>query len=232
MIPIIILAGGLATRLNDLTKSTPKSLVQINGTPFVIHQLNLLKKSGFSNIHFCLGHLGEQIENEIKKHPNYEDLNISFSYDGSTQLGTGGAIGKILDDLPDYFFVTYGDSYLKTDYNDIISFFEENKKASQNNLMTLYKNNNRWDHSNVIFDGKKILCYSKKKKLKNMIYIDFGLSIISKESFKLYNKNSIFDLSDYFAYLVKNKSLLGYKVENRFYEIGSFQGIKELEKIL
>ena len=65
MIPIIILAGGYGTRLKQLTKSTPKSLILINEVPFVIHQLLLLKKSGFLRIHFCLGHLGKKIEDEV-----------------------------------------------------------------------------------------------------------------------------------------------------------------------
>ena len=98
--------------------------------------------------------------------------------------------------------------------------------------MTVYKNNNKWDKSNVIFNGKRILKYSKNHDSINMNFIDFGLSIISKNSFKLFNKKSIFDLSEYLSYQVKNNSLLGYEVDKRFHEIGSIDGIRDLEKIL
>ena len=232
MIPIVILAGGLGTRLNELTKSTPKSLILINEIPFVIHQLMLLKKSGFSKIHFCLGHLGEKIEHEIKNHNIFKNMNITFSYDGENQLGTGGAIKNIIDKLPNYFFLTYGDSYLLTDYKKVLNYFNNTAKSSNESLMTVYKNNNKWDKSNVIFNGKRILKYSKNHDSINMNFIDFGLSIISKNSFKLFNKKSIFDLSEYLSYQVKNNSLLGYEVDKRFHEIGSIDGIRDLEKIL
>ena len=116
MIPIVILAGGLGTRLNELTKSTPKSLILINEVPFVIHQLILLKKSGFSRIHFCLGHLGEKIEHEIKNHNIFKNMNITFSYDGENQLGTGGAIKNITDKLPNYFFIILINSSILNEY--------------------------------------------------------------------------------------------------------------------
>ena len=67
MYPIVILAGGLATRLRPITEKIPKSLIEINGVPFVYHQLDLLEKKGFINIHFCLGFLGEQVEKAVKE---------------------------------------------------------------------------------------------------------------------------------------------------------------------
>ena len=163
---IVILAGGLVTRLKSLTKNKPKSLIEINKLPFVIHQLRLLKKSGFNDIHMCLGHFGDQIENSINNYSISQELSIKYSYDGPRQLGTGGAIKKIINQLPDYFFVTYGDSYLNVDYNEILIFFNKIKKGDIN-LMTVYNNKNKWDNSNIIFDGNLIANYSRKIKTKN-----------------------------------------------------------------
>ena len=103
MYSIVILAGGLATRLRPITEKIPKSLIEINGEPFVYHQLELLEKKGFKNIHFCLGFLGEQVEKAVKESEYFKRLSISFSYDGEKLLGTGGTIRKIINQLPEYF---------------------------------------------------------------------------------------------------------------------------------
>ena len=232
MMPVVILAGGLATRLGSLTVDTPKSLIRINEIPFVIHQLNLLKESGFDSIHFCLGYLGEKIEEIIRKHEISNFFKISFSYDGLNQLGSGGAIKNTLNSLPEFFFVMYGDSYLRVDYRKIETYFNKNKNSSKNNLMTIINNKNRWDKSNVVFKGNKILSYSKGKASEDMNYIDYGLSIFSSETFDKINKNIKFDLSNYLSFLAKKDLLLPYEITNRFYEVGSLKGINDLTKLL
>jgi NDP-sugar pyrophosphorylase family protein len=155
MFPIVILAGGLATRLRPITEKIPKSLIEINGEPFVYHQLDLLEQKGFNKIHFCLGFLGEQVEKTVRESEYFKRLCITFSYDGETLLGTGGTIRKIINLLPDYFFVTYGDSYLDIDFYNIQKLFES-KKQNFTSLMTVYKNTDLFDTSNVIFENDLI----------------------------------------------------------------------------
>ena len=231
MFPIVILAGGLATRLRPITEKIPKSLIEINGVPFVYHQLNLIEQKGFKEIHFCLGYLGEQVEQVVKRSEFYKRLTITFSYDGETLLGTGGTIRKIINDLPEYFFVTYGDSYLDINFSDIQEIFEL-KKQSFTSLMTVYKNSNLLDTSNVIFENGSIELYSKSKKDSRMAYIDYGVGILSNRSMKIYDENIIFDLGEIYEILSLKKELYGYEVFQRFYEIGSLQGIEDLSKYL
>jgi NDP-sugar pyrophosphorylase family protein len=150
MFPIVILAGGLATRLRPITEKIPKSLIEINGEPFVIHQLKLLEKKGFKKIHFCLGVLGDQVEDVVRKSNFFKILSISFSYDGETLLGTGGTLRKIIKELPDFFFITYGDSYLDVDFRGIQKSFLLNKDFFSS-LITVYENRCLFDKSNVIF---------------------------------------------------------------------------------
>lgn len=231
MFPIVILAGGLATRLRPITEKIPKSLIEINGLPFVYHQLELLEKKGFKNIHFCLGFLGEQVENSVKESEYFKRINISFSYDGNTLLGTGGTIRKIINQLPEYFFVTYGDSYLDIDFYDIQEIFEL-KKQRFTSLMTVYENSNLFDKSNVVFENGSIELYSKSKKDSKMAYIDYGVGILSNKSMDFYDKNIIFDLGELYENLSLKKELYGYEVFQRFYEIGSLQGIEDLSNYL
>ena len=231
MFPIVILAGGLATRLRPITEKIPKSLIEINGLPFVYHQLEILEKKGFKNIHFCLGFLGEQVEVAVRKSDYFERLNISFSYDGEKLLGTGGTIKKIVNQLPDYFFITYGDSYLDIDFNNIQELFKS-KKQRFTSLMTVYKNSDIFDTSNVIYENGTIELYSKTKKDSRMSHIDYGAGILSNKCMDIYDKKTIFDLAELYENLSLKRELFGYEVFQRFYEIGSLQGIEDLSNYL
>ena len=231
MFPIVILAGGLATRLRPITEKIPKSLIEINGEPFVYHQLDLLEQKGFNKIHFCLRFLGEQVEKTVRESEYFKRLCITFSYDGETLLGTGGTIRKIINLLPDYFFVTYGDSYLDIDFLNIQEVFKS-KNQDYSSLMTVYKNTDLFDNSNVIFENDLIELYSKIKKNSRMAYIDYGVGILSSKSMDIYDKNIIFDLAELYENLSLKKELYGYEVFHRFYEIGSLQGIEDLSNYL
>lgn len=231
MFPIVILAGGLATRLRPITEKIPKSLIQINGKPFVFHQLELLERKGFKRIHFCLGFHGEQVEELVKKSEYYKRLNISFSFDGEILLGTGGTVRKIIKQLPKYFFITYGDSFLDIDYYNIQELFES-KISKFNSLMTVYQNSDLYDKSNVIFENGVLELYSKSKKDSRMSHIDYGVGILSNSCMDNYENLTKFDLAELYENLSLKKELYGYEVFQRFYEIGSFQGIEDLSNYL
>jgi len=231
MFPIVILAGGLATRLRPITEKIPKSLIEINGQPFIYHQLELLEQKGFKIIYFCLGYLGELVEEGVRESEYFKRLTILFFYDGEILLGTGGTVRKIIRELPNYFFITYGDSYLDIDFLSIQKAFEL-KKSNFNSLMTVYKNSNLFDTSNVIFENGIIELYSKTKNDSRMAYIDYGVGIMSNKSIDEYDKKSIFDLGEIYENLTLKNQLFGYEVFQRFYEIGSFQGIKDLSNYL
>jgi MurNAc alpha-1-phosphate uridylyltransferase len=147
MLPVVILAGGLATRMKPITEKIPKSLIEVNGKPFILHQLDYLKSQGIQNIVLCIGHLGHMIKSLIGDGKAL-GLNIQYSLDGDKLLGTGGAIKKALPLLSKDFFVLYGDSFLPIDYKNVEDAYVSSKK---NALITVIKNNNQWDKSNVEF---------------------------------------------------------------------------------
>tara|TARA_B000000565_G_C23758301_1_gene367363 strand:- start:58 stop:762 length:705 start_codon:yes stop_codon:yes gene_type:complete len=226
---IIIIAGGLATRLGTLTSNKPKSLIDINGDPFIIHQLRYLKNQGFKKIHLCLGFLADQIITTLK-HFNYLDLNITYSLDGDNQLGTGGALKNALDKCEDYFFVQYGDSYLPINYSKIYDFFVMNK--SQSNILTIYENNSMYDKSNVIYTANKIFKYDKNLNSAEMNFIDYGLSLLKKDEIIPILENNISDLSEVYKILINENKMIPYIVKERFYEIGKPEGIADMKKYI
>ncbi|MFZ0197717.1 MAG: nucleotidyltransferase family protein [Candidatus Sulfotelmatobacter sp.] len=225
MLPVAILAGGLATRLGALTEKVPKALIQVAGEPFIAHQLRLLQSSGIQQVILCVGHLGEMIKDAVGDGSAY-GVKVEYSYDGETLLGTAGAIRTGLSKLGESFFVLYGDSYLPCDYAAIESEFLESDKLG---LMTVFRNDGRWDASNVEFEAGRILAYSKKNRTSRMRYIDYGLGVFRAEAFV---ETDATDLADVYRELLKNGQLAAVEVHERFYEIGSPAGLKETGSLL
>lgn len=227
-IPIAILAGGLATRLRPLTEKIPKSLVPVAGKPFLAHQLALLRSRGIRRAVLCVGYLGEMIQRDFGDGKNF-GVQLDYSFDGSKLLGTGGALKRALPKLGEEFFVLYGDSYLPVDYAPIAEFFQRSGRLG---LMTVYRNEGKYDTSNVVFADGEIKIYDKKAKLPEMRHIDYGLSLFKASVFGQFPAGAAFDLADVMQKLVHEKQLAGYEVTERFYEIGSPAGLAELEVLL
>lgn len=228
MFPVVILAGGLATRLRPLTETIPKSLVDINGEPFIAHQLRLLRQHGITDVTLCIGYLGEMVQDYIGDGKDY-GLNVFYSFDGPKLLGTAGAIKRTLSNLSENFFVLYGDSYLTCDYAAVQNTFIHSQK---NSLMTVFRNQGLWDKSNVEFTQGEILVYDKKSQTERMHYIDYGLGIFNKNAFAKVPENEDYDLAVLYQHLLRDHELAAHEVTERFYEVGSFTGINELSAYL
>jgi NDP-sugar pyrophosphorylase family protein len=228
MLPVAILAGGLATRLRPMTDRVPKALLSIAGQPFIFHQLTLLKDQGIDRVVLCVGHLGEQVEALVGDGRNL-GLIIQYSFDGMELLGTGGAVKKALPLLGDDFFVLYGDSYLPCSFARIQSAYESARRPA---LMTVLRNDGRWDKSNILFKNGKLIEYDKKSPPLGMSHIDFGLSVLSKQVFSRYSESTAIDLADIYRELSQAGQVAAVEVSERFYEIGSPQGIRDTEEFL
>jgi len=226
--PAAILAGGLAKRLRPATAKTPKALLPVAGEPFLIHQLRLLHSQGLRRIVLCVGYLGEMIKAELGD-GSILGLQISYSFDGPTLMGTGGALKRALPKLGEQFLVIYGDSYMPVDYSAIVEAFVRSKKPA---LMTVFKNEGRWDASNVWFEAGEIRRYDKKLRTAEMRHIDYGIAVLSAEVFASFPDDPSFDLADVYARLVSEKQMAAYEVKQRFYEIGSPEGLAELDSLL
>jgi NDP-sugar pyrophosphorylase family protein len=226
--PVAILAGGLATRLRPVTDKTPKALLSVAGEPFLVHHLRLLRSHGLRKIVLCVGHLGDMIKAKVGDGGDL-GLQIAYSFDGPTLLGTGGALKRALPMLGERFLVTYGDSYMPVDYSAIVDAFVLSGKPA---LMTVLENEGRWDASNVWSEAGEILRYDKKVPTPEMRHIDYGISVLNAAVFAPLPNNPAFDLADVYSRLASEKRLAAYEVKQRFYEIGSLQGLVELDSLL
>jgi NDP-sugar pyrophosphorylase family protein len=225
---IVILCGGKATRLYPLSKRIPKSIIKINGKPFLEYQLELLKKNGIFDMIFCTGHKGEQIEKYFGDGGRF-GVKIRYSREKEKLLGTGGALKKAESLLDEIFFVTYGDSYLPFNFKKSIDYFDKFDKLG---LMTVFKNCGKYEPSNVEVKENLVKSYSKKRKTKKMKYIDYGVSIFRKKALEFLAKNQVYDLAKLHQILIRKRQLLAFESKIRFYTIGSFRELEEFENYI
>jgi NDP-sugar pyrophosphorylase family protein len=223
----VILAGGVASRLGTNAGDLPKTLVPVGGRPFADHQLTWLAEQGVDSVVYCIGYRGDQIRDCVGNGERW-GLKVTYVDEGSDLRGTGGALRLALDEgaLEERFAVLYGDSYLGVDLPGIFAAFRSSDRPA---LMTVLRNEGRWDRSNADFDGALVTRYSKTEG--DFSWIDYGLSILAREVVARIPADEPADLADLFAELSREGQLAGFEVEERFYEIGSPEGLAELERL-
>ena len=227
-LPVAILAGGMATRLRPLTEKIPKALVEVAHRPFLEWQLKCLAGQGVREVVVCVGYLGKDIV-EVVGDGRQFGLSVNYSFDGDILIGTAGALRKALPLLGGSFFVMYGDSYLSADFSKVE---QEYSRAAKRGLMTVLRNGDRWDKSNVEFKAGCLVGYNKASPSPAMQFIDYGLSVLSAGAIIEHVRTVPADLADVFQTMSERGELAGLEVDERFYEIGSFAGLKETEAYL
>jgi NDP-sugar pyrophosphorylase family protein len=225
MLPLVLLAGGLATRMRPLTETIPKSMLEVAGKPFLDHQLALFERQGVQHVVICAGHLGEQMQNFAGNGARW-GLSIAWSFDGGQLLGTGGALMRALPLLEQEFIVTYGDSYLDEPLVPIVEAFRASGRPA---LMTVFRNEGRYDTSNIEFENGRLKRYDKVSRTPAMQHIDYGLQVLNRDVLAGRPEGRKFDLAEVYSSLVEQGLMAGYEIQRRFHEIGSPQGLKDLD---
>jgi N-acetyl-alpha-D-muramate 1-phosphate uridylyltransferase len=223
-VQVVILAGGLATRLGELSLNTPKSMIPIEGKPFLEYQIDLLKHQGFREILLCVGHLGEMIEAYFGRGDRL-GVDLTYSWE-PVPLGTGGALKNAESLLQEEFILLYGDSFLPIDYATAIKNFRLFNKLA---TMVVYKNFNKYDKSNVVVNEQRILIYAKNVEHPEMYFIDAGLTLYKKEVVDLLLQGQKVDLGLMIQKLVFMGELFAWEINQRFYEIGSLKGLEDFQ---
>jgi NDP-sugar pyrophosphorylase family protein len=228
MYPVAILAGGVATRMRPRTNHVPKALLDVAGRPFISHQLTLLRDRQITDVVLCVGHFSDQIEAYVGDGRQW-NLRVRYSVDWPVLLGTGGALRRAQPLLGETFFVLYGDSYLPCDFSAVARAFAESNRLG---LMTVFRNDNTLGASNVVFDRRRILRYDKVSPGPDMRHIDYGLAILTGAALAPYPADVPFDLSQVYQDLLAEGQLAGLEVPDRFFEIGSPDGLRDTEALL
>jgi MurNAc alpha-1-phosphate uridylyltransferase len=229
----VILAGGRATRMRPLTETIPKALIPAGGRPFLDHQLGWLAGHGVTDVVLSVGYRGDAIRAYVDAGAGARHgLGVRFVDEGERLRGTAGALRLALDEgaLEESFLVTYGDSFLPIDFAAVFQSFVAAGKPA---LMTVFRNDGRWDTSNVIFDGRLVTLYDKQRATRpaaDFAFIDYGLSALSREVIATeVPAGGSGDLAVLFNALSLRGDLAGFEASERFYEIGSPAGLEDFE---
>ena len=225
----VILAGGLGTRMWPRARTVPKTLLPVAGRPFAHWQLDWLATSGVTSVVYAIGHLGEQVRAFVGDGSSW-GLRVAYADEGERLRGTAGALRLALDEglLDDRFLVLYGDSWLQVEPGAVL---DAQARSGLPALMTVFANDGRWDSSNAVVSGDRVTTYDKAvdPRPAEMRWIDYGLSALSRSVVEGLVADEPADLAPVFTELARTGRLAAYEVHDRFYEIGSPDGLAELE---
>lgn len=225
----VILAGGLATRMRPLTTQIPKALIPVEGKAFADHQLAWLASHGVDEVVLSIGYLGDMLRAHVGDGARY-GLTVRYVDEGPELRGTAGALRLALDEgaLAESFLLTYGDSFLPVDFAGVFAAFQA---AATPGLMTVFRNEGRWDTSNVIFDGRMVTLYDKFRRARppeDFTFIDYGLLGLTRQAIAdAVPAGAKADLAGLLFDLSVRGQLAGMEVHERFYEIGSPAGLED-----
>jgi len=236
----VILAGGLATRMRPLTDVRPKAMLPVAGRPFIDHQLEWLARHGVTDVLLSIGYKGEMLSAHVGDGARF-GLRVATVDEGAELRGTAGALrlAHARGALEEAFLVTYGDSFLPIDFAHVWAEF---RRAAQPALMTVFRNEGRWDTSNVIFEppsdsapgaaAGRVVLYDKRLRTRpatDFAYIDYGLSALERRVVETeVPATGKADLAEVFHALSRRGQLAGLEVHERFHEIGSPEGLEEM----
>ena len=228
-LPVAILAGGLGTRLRTVSGSTlPKALVPVADRPFIDHKLEELRNRGVREVVFLIGHGGDQIRHHVGTGADF-DLNVTYLDDGPRLLGTGGAIKAALPSLGPSFWVTYGDSLLDV---DVPRAEKEFLSSPALGLMTVLRNADRIEPSNVLVEGDRVVAYSKDPPPARAQHIDYGMLLFDAEAFESFTDGRAFDLVQVLNPLIATRRLVAFAVTEAFHDIGTPGTLRETERFI
>lgn len=223
--PVCVLAGGLGSRLGELTRDMPKPLLSVAGRPFAEYQVELLRRNGAARVVFCVGYRGELFEQVLGDGRRF-DLDIRYSFDGEKLAGTAGAVRGALPLLGERFLVLYGDTFLHIDYADVFDTFVA---AGRSGLMTVLRDREGLLPCNARVEGDRVAAYDKEARPAGAEWIDYGLSAFRADVFQ---RSSWTDLAHVQRDLAIARDLTAYEAPHRYYEIGTPEALRETELFL
>lgn len=215
--------------MRKYSDTLPKTLLPVAGRPFADWQLSWLASQGFDNVVYSIGYAAEQVRTFVDNGRRW-GLHVDYVEERDRLLGTGGATRLAVDSglLEESFYVMYGDSYLQLDVADVERAYVTVGLPA---MMTIFKNHDQWVSSNVGFDGHLVRHYGNRGPIHdNVRYVDYGLTKISRSDVVAsLPQGERSDLAVLFRSLIADSKLAGYEVLRRFYEIGSPEGLRDLE---
>lgn len=223
---VAILAGGLGTRLRPITEKVPKPMVPVAGEPFLHWQLSDLREQGFKRVLLLVAYLGEQVESHFGAGRAF-GLELEYCYEPEP-LGTGGALKNALGKLEDEFILLNGDSFLRAPLAQMTAEFH---RGGFEAMVSVYDNHKPVPViPNLKVAGGRVLDYQKDAgPERGFQRIDSGIYLLKRQLLEA-RSESKFMLADLWPPLIASGRLGAFDVNERFYDIGTIERLKEFEE--
>jgi D-glycero-D-manno-heptose 1,7-bisphosphate phosphatase len=226
-IPLILLAGGRATRLKHLSNNVPKFLMPTRqGLSFADVQFGWIRAQGFRKVYVSVGYLGEKVVEYCGDGRKY-GLDIQYFFDGDSPLGTGGAVRRIVEATGcDLFFVLYGDTILQLDAREVLVTFA---RSGFEGTMTVLRNPPAGHRPNADLQSSG-LRYSKTSPQTSWSHIDYGFLILRRSALLGFPRSGAYDLAEDLEALSMRGRIGGVEVSEAFNEIGDPEALELFQR--
>ena len=214
---VVILAGGLGTRLGELTKTIPKSLIPVSGKPILSHILEWAGGQGCRDALILTGHLGEQFEGF-----KHDGMNLTFVQE-SEQMGTGGALMNAIEYLEDEFILLWGDDYHPVNYRRL---YASHKEHQQSLTMTVIQTD---ELANLRHENSRVVEYSKSEISDTFNGYEAGTSVVDKSVLVKFGKSKKWSWEET-VYPQMSGQIHAYIDETPFWDMGTPERLERLEK--
>ena len=216
---VVVLAGGLGTRLGDLTQRIPKSLVEVDDKPIIGHILDWISGQGCNRALILTGHLGEQFE-------QYTHHTVSLTYVQEPQpLGTGGALWNAVDYLEPEFILLWGDDFHPIDYQKLVI-----KHRDDANLMTMTVTESH-ETMNLQHREGRVIKYDKHNSIPDFNGYEAGTSVVSKRIVLLFGRDGKWSWEE--TVYPKLSGKIGAHIDNtKFWDMGTPERLSKLIEFL
>ena len=221
---VVILAGGLGTRMSEITKTIPKPMVKILNKPILIHIMEHYYKYGFKEFYIALGYKGKVIKNFFKGKKFKWKTHL---IETGKKTMTGGRLKRLNKFLKnDHFLMTYGDGISNVNIKKLIQFHRKNKKIA---TLTAVRPPARF--GSIKINGKIVKVFREKSKLDEG-WINGGFFVFDPKIFKYIKNDSTFLEKEPLEIISKKKQLIAYKHEGFWHCMDTLRDKYLIEKIL
>jgi len=218
---VVLMVGGLGTRLRPLTENTPKPMLKVGNKPILETIISNFKKYGFVNIILCVNYKSDIIKDYFGDGSKF-GVNIEYIYENK-RMGTAGALSLINNKLDEPFFVMNGDLLTNINFENMMNFHNSNKA---NATMGVREYDFQVPYGVVNTDEKNILSIEEKPVYN--FFVSGGVYILSPDVLKYIPNDKYYDMPTLFEELIKNKNkTISFPISEYWLDIGR---IEEFEK--
>lgn len=217
MLPVVILAGGVGSRIASVDPKVPKPMLEVHGRPFLDWKLAGLVDEGVTEVIVLVSHRSDVIAAHLATDP-VSGLQISIVDEGPDPMGTAGALRAAVDVLPDRFFVTYGDSFLTTSFSDLGRLFDDRRPEA---AIAVVEHDSELQPGNICLDGSYVVEYIKPKERGRFQYLDYGQLALERRALLRLPDGYRGDLGVLLSSLIADRALLAVVVDGEFFDLNT-----------